>query len=377
MAQSTYRNGSIMEFGDTICNKIPVASKFSNLDFVSIDVKTIGIIVQMGSDSADILTQSNVIVTKPLSHIASKLNKTPPSIDINKNILRVGNYVTILEGPFGERKEEKLIAQIKYIHKKCIFVFSSKYKDNYGYFCANPIHILLYEGPIMQEISESSNFNSELEDSGISSASDKDSPFKLIDNAVEEQTIVASTNEDIEDGELISDSEDNEDMEVDDKYDLIVATPKYVSDEYDSDSCYSWQYDTPKVRRNYEDHIRSGCWATIGLIVKVVIAPKHSRRGPNIIRYGLICDFSDEWVKVKFDDEYSKEIEFHYNENIFPVFPSIGDSCRFVFGNHFQTTGMVKNIHRKERNERECLVQSSLGDLLICAETHLCKAEFP
>uniref|UniRef100_A0AC35TPL3 Transcription elongation factor SPT5 n=1 Tax=Rhabditophanes sp. KR3021 TaxID=114890 RepID=A0AC35TPL3_9BILA len=127
--------------------------KFSHLDFVLIDPRTVGVIVRIGRNSLEILSQSNVLVSKNPSQIVAKLdNKRTPLFDMSRNRITAGDQVTILEGPFSQKKkhEDKVIAQIKFIYKRSIFVFSSKHKQNCGYFCVNQKDILLYGAALPQ-----------------------------------------------------------------------------------------------------------------------------------------------------------------------------------------------------------------------------------
>uniref|UniRef100_A0AC35UFT4 Kelch repeat protein n=1 Tax=Rhabditophanes sp. KR3021 TaxID=114890 RepID=A0AC35UFT4_9BILA len=52
--------------------------------------------------------------------------------------------------------------------------------------------------------------------------------------------------------------------------------------------------------------------------------------------------FDVDCVKIQFEDNHS--IETHNNENILPVPPKRNEPCRFVFGDHLKTKGIVKDI---------------------------------
>uniref|UniRef100_A0AC35UG06 Transcription elongation factor SPT5 n=1 Tax=Rhabditophanes sp. KR3021 TaxID=114890 RepID=A0AC35UG06_9BILA len=547
----------------TLSNEISVGvdsqGKFSHLDFVLIDAGTVGVIVRIGRNSLDILTQSNVLVSKNPSQIATKLdNKRTPCFDMNKNKITAGDQVTILDGPFCQKKkyEEKVVAQIKFIYKRSIFVFASKHKENCGYFCVNQKDILLY-GATLPQGNESDRTNLEnikTLKTGILSAIDSvtrpDSfkvpvlpgnnrgdpngrggmgqrggqgggrgggqggrgggafrppgrnpligkavtitggPYKSYLGCVKDVTqdvarvelhtncktinvSVArlsandgstafagsggrstfsgnrnsqsnssynsnnSRNTSRNDDEGLVEEDENYGMgsktpmqgsktpmygsqtpnpNFDDGYEQTIATPRheyggeddYALDTYNINEDFqlgsvnpqtpgafmsvatpysggvpmtpgmSFDAMTPASNlasgskgqtAHFDNHMRSGCWAMVGMHVKVMSDTKNGRKGPKVERLGFISDFDVDCVKVQFEDDHS--VETHNNENILPVPPKRNEPCRFVFGDHFKTKGTVKDIHIKNGEEKEYLVLSSNGDMLLCPETHL------
>uniref|UniRef100_A0AC35TJU0 Kelch motif family protein n=1 Tax=Rhabditophanes sp. KR3021 TaxID=114890 RepID=A0AC35TJU0_9BILA len=109
--------------------------------------------------------------------------------------------------------------------------------------------------------------------------------------------------------------------------------------------------------------MRSGCWAMVGMHVKVMSDTETDHKGLKVEKLGFISDFDVDCVKVQFEDDHS--VETHNNENILPVLPKRNEPCRFVFGDHFKTKGIVKDIQWDQKGYLVLSIGGAFGGKLV------------
>uniref|UniRef100_A0A0N5CDV4 KOW domain-containing protein n=1 Tax=Strongyloides papillosus TaxID=174720 RepID=A0A0N5CDV4_STREA len=132
-------------------------------DLTKMKLKLYQMIVQfLLRENLEILTQMNTVVTKSPAQLMGKINnKTAKSMDLAKNELQINDQVTIVDGPFAQKKqfEETVVGTIKFIFKSFLFVQNTKRKVHAGFSVVRQRNVLRYGAKMPEQNTERLNFD--------------------------------------------------------------------------------------------------------------------------------------------------------------------------------------------------------------------------
>uniref|UniRef100_A0AC35TMJ0 KOW domain-containing protein n=1 Tax=Rhabditophanes sp. KR3021 TaxID=114890 RepID=A0AC35TMJ0_9BILA len=137
--------------------------KFSYLDFVKIDINTVGIIIKITGPTLLILNQHNEIVEKTPTQVMDLYDgKNCKTFDSNKNEIQMGSQITITKGTFmkkdnGEGDHSRV--EVVRVFKSFIFVRDKSRLENSGFFVVRQKQIVLYGTKMLTEDSQTPNIS--------------------------------------------------------------------------------------------------------------------------------------------------------------------------------------------------------------------------
>uniref|UniRef100_A0AC35UFR7 DRB sensitivity-inducing factor large subunit n=1 Tax=Rhabditophanes sp. KR3021 TaxID=114890 RepID=A0AC35UFR7_9BILA len=135
--------------------------KFSYLDFVKIDVNTVGVIIKITGPTLLILNQHNETVEKTPTQLMDLYDgKHCKTFDSARNQIQMGSQISVIQGSFVKNKngeENHSSVEVACVFKNFIFARDKSRLENSGFFVVRQKQIVLYGSKMLTEHSKTPN----------------------------------------------------------------------------------------------------------------------------------------------------------------------------------------------------------------------------